>query len=227
MDKDLKKDNELLDELFDEKEVTEEPEAMEQLNDEEAFESLKKEEINLFLTDEEILKLTEDEVIFYRQSIEMALERYDKLLMTTGEEIYSLYEAKLLKQIEKKLYKTTKLKEKGEEKKGFFSYLKVWMAIYGIILFLLNIFPINPFLPGILYNTWYEKMPTFLQTNSGFDVFMIVYFCLNALPGFIIWFFLKKETEEEKKSKWIFFGISCIIAVLVIVGVIIYLKWLR
>ena len=120
MDKDLKKDNELLDELFDEKEVTEEPEAMEQLNDEEAFESLKQEEINLFLTDEEILKLTEDEVIFYRQSIEMALERYDELLMTTGEEIYSLDEAKLLKQIEKKLYKTTKLKEKGEEKKGFF-----------------------------------------------------------------------------------------------------------
>ena len=110
MDKDLKKDNELLDELFDEKEVTEEPEAMEQLNDEEAFESLKQEEINLFLTDEEILKLTEDEVIFYRQSIEMALERYDELLMTTGEEIYSLYEAKLLKQIENKFYKTTKLK---------------------------------------------------------------------------------------------------------------------
>ena len=35
-----------------------------------------------------------------------------------------LEETKLLKQIEKKLYKTTKLKEKGEEKKGFFGSKK-------------------------------------------------------------------------------------------------------
>lgn len=225
MDKDILKDKEL-DEELDEL-LTEETEEAEQLDDEEAFQSLKLEDLNLFLSDEEILSLNEEERVMYRQAIEIAIEKYDDVFMERGEEIYTVEEVKLLKQIEKKLYKTSKLVEKKENAKGFFEHIKLWMGIYGIVMVLLNIFPVSPFLPVLIYERLYIELPEFFQSIKGFDIYMIIYSLIMIVPGFIIWLRLKKDTKEKIYSKRIFFGISCIIAALAIIGFVIYLIWVK
>lgn len=239
MDKDLKKDL-LNDEnsLDNEKEYSSEilekenefaisPDDLEneeQLTAEEAYESLRLDDVDLFISDEVISGLSDEENEFYRQSIEMAIERYENQEEFTEEE-YEKYRE--LKTIEKKLYKALKAKKKSEEKKGLFDYIKIWMAVYGVILIVVNFFPINPFLPLLIYYNLFESLPTFLQKESGLDIFYIVYSLLLVIPGYIVWLCMKKESMDEKKRKLLFLIIQIVITVVAAVGVLLYYLWVR
>ena len=224
----LKDEKELSSEILEqENEFAISPDELEsedQLSMDEVYESLRLDEVDLFIDDEKIASLNEEENEFYRQSIEMAIEKYEDMEEFSDVD-YEKYRE--LKQIEKKLYRALKVKTKSEEKKGLFDYIKVWMAVYGIICAVINIFPINPFLPLLFYYNIFEKLPIFLQKENGVDIFYIIYSLLLIIPGYIVWLCMKKESLDEKKRRLLFLIIQIIITVISIVGVLLYYLWLK
>ena len=191
-----------------------------ELTDEIIFENEKK----IILTDEEINELTEDELVEYRQRLELAMDKCENEALVRGEEILpdEYYE---LKALEKKAIKAIKKLRKTEDKKGFFANLSLGSAIYGIVMIVLNIFPINPYLPLIILTATYEHLPEFLWKESGKDIFYTIYMVLMLVPGYVVWLFKKKDTNEEKFRKRNFLFVQIGITLVSIVAIVLYILW--
>ena len=146
----------------------------------------------------------------------------------------SYQEYLLYKKQEKKLYKKLKELKKPHDvkEKGFFDYTKPWMFIYAVVLSLIGMFPVNPFLQyalveniGFLYD--FVIILEGLKTGWGFYFFYIISLILLVVPGYIAWLCFKKESLEERKTRFSFLVMQIVVTIFTLIGVSVFLYFLN
>lgn len=200
MSDELKKENELNSDEFE--------------NSFEEFDTEKE----VLLKEEEMEFLSEEVLIEYVQRTEFAIDKLE-LGEIEDDETYDYY-LKLKKQ-EKMLNKKIKVINKEIKEKGFFDYVKPWMAIYMVIAVVFAIFPVNPFLPLYIIDDIMSK-----GVYVGETLFYVLYACYNLIfivPGFLLCIFHKRKTKEQRLSQRAFLIMMCVATVITLISVVIYI----
>ena len=210
-----------------------------ELENEEIVEDYSNEDVlNTNLNDEEIASLTEEEAQIVAQKVEVAIEKYENILLyaeTKGmseEEIlsegFNEEEYYSLKELEKKIFKHLKKLRKKTKESGFFGALPTWAFVVFIICAIFTIMPINPYFPISVYAKFLGAYKSeFMLSISGAYLIYFVYigiFFITELTLLII-LFMKGRKAKEKMQSFKAFLVLFIINVLIdIPGLILFLN---
>lgn len=216
----------------------EEKEQNEELQEEYTLEV--EDSLNINLTLEEVEELSEEDVDILAQKIEYNIDKYEDMLVKAQNELLDDEELKALgfdndeyirlKELDKALYKHKRALKKMNHEKGLFAYLPVWCAIIGIIVFVFNVYPVNPLLVEHVLIDFSEKILS-SGDYDGISLIYATYFIyvgtfylieILSLIGLFIYAKIKKD-KNKMKSFYSYLVVTLINIAIVLPGFISFL----
>lgn len=160
-----------------------------QENQEEEYTLEVEDSLNVNITLDEVQELNEEDIEILAQKVEYNIDRYEDMLVKAENEYlseeellklgYDDEEYHRLKELDKALYKHKRELKKMNHEKGFFAYLPVWCAIIGILVFVFNVYPVNP----LLIETYLVEISEKILENNTYDHKFILYFLYFVYIG--------------------------------------------
>lgn len=218
----------------------EEKEPKEEIQEEE-YTIENEDNLSINLSIEEVEELNEEEIEILAQKVEYNIDKYEDMLVKAQNE--SLDEDELkelgfdndeynrLKELDKELYKHKRALKKIHHEKGLFAYLPVWCAIIGILVFVFNIYPINPLLVEHVLIDFSEKILGNGQYD-GVSMIYVIYFVyigifylteVLSLVGLLIYALVKKD-KNKMKSFYSYLVVTIIDIVALIPGLLSFIN---
>lgn len=218
-------------------------ETEEEINSEEIVEETYEndDDLNIYISTDDVKSLTEEEIDIVAVKVEVAIEKYENILMKGTDEALSFEEIielgyddeeyKRLKKLDKEIYKQRHALHKNVKETGFFGAMPSWAFALFIICALFTIMPVNPYLPISIFGSLYPKFTSeFMLGYGGAYLFYFLYIGLffgTELIMFVILLIKAIKNKERRgafKSYLVLFIINIIID---IPGLIIFLNALR
>lgn len=195
-------------------------------------------ELKTNLTDEEIKALTDVEAQIVAQKIEIAIEKFENILVEaqdkglSEEEIIELGfnedEYFSLKELDKKIYKHMKLLRKKTKEGGFFGALPSWAFVLFIICAIFTIIPVNPYLPISIYSSLLDSFKSkFMLGIGGAYLIYFIYlgiFLITELVLLVILLIKGRKAKEKMQSFKAYLVLFIINVIIDIPGLIIFLN---
>lgn len=229
MDEEKKELNENVEDLI---EIEEEP----QKEDEES--NYEEVDIDINYDIDKIDELNEYEVMVLASKVEVEIQKYEDILLKAQKEYlsekeildlgYNEEEYKRLIELDRALYKHNKAIDKASEAKGLFSYLPLWLAIFGAVVLVFNFYPVNPLLLMHVIINLSDKYAELF--SSGTISAYITYFSyvgifyIPLIVGFVIYLIKGIKDKVIRKSFYWYIVILVIDLVVLIPGLRAFLQ---
>lgn len=197
--------------------------------------------INTNITIEEIEELDLDDVEILAQKLEFSIDHYEQMILKAETEMLS--EEDLidlgfdnedylrLKALEKALYRHKKELRKMNKEKGVFAHLPIWCAVIGILVFVFNVYPVNPLLIERVLIDLSEKIIANNTINHITLLYLIYFlyvgiFYLTEIVSLIVLFVIGKVKKDSDKMKsfYSYLVITIFDIIMLIPGLVSFLK---
>ncbi len=193
---------------------------MEKLNiDIEKLEVLNEEELREIaeLCNIQLEKLENELMVYYDQNLT------EQDIIEKG---FNFDEYYRIKKLEKKAYSCIRKLQKSKFDGSFIGQMPIWGVILFFVVFLLNIYPVSPYLPMTFYELLMPSMKSdFMLGIDGLILYYIVYTCLSILYLIVtntIFFIKRRKSIDAKKRFFVFLIFSLCDLLAMIPSIIIF-----